>query len=235
MRIGTRLVWVMLAALTVAQGQADENTMLPSGIDHLIYAVSDLERGMDEIEELLGVRPVIGGRHPRYGTHNALLSLGPDTYLEIIARDPSLPAPGQGALVDFSPNESSRLITWVYRPNNIEAASAAAHDAQIGLGPIETGSRERPDGSLLSWRLTDPYAMPLSGAIPFLIHWGNTPHPSGAVPSGGRLVELAIEHPQAESIEEAMTVLGADVTVISADEFRLSATIETENGTIMLK
>ena len=209
--------------------------MLPSGIDHLVYAASDLERGITEIERLLGVRPVIGGRHPRYGTQNALLSLGPNTYLEVIARDPALPLPQQGALVDLAPDEPSRLITWVFRPESIEAAATAASDAQIGLGPIETGSRQRPDGSTLSWRLSDPYAMPMNGAIPFIIHWGDTPHPSGAAPSGGTLIELVIEHPQAEMLEEAMSVLGADVTVIRADEHRLSATIETKNGTIILR
>ena len=209
--------------------------MLPSGIDHLVYAVSNLERGMDEIEELLGVRPVVGGRHPQYGTHNALLSLGPNTYLEIIARDPSLPLPQQGALVALSPDEASRLVTWVFRPEDIEKASAAAREAQLGLGPIETGSRQRPDGTMLSWELSDPYAMPMGGAIPFLIHWGDTPHPSGAVPRGGRLIELTIEHPQAERIQTAMSVLGAAVSVVRADVFRLSATIETNNGKIMLR
>jgi hypothetical protein len=230
-----RLACVLIAAPMFAPGQADETKMLPSGIDHLVYAVSDLERGMDEIERLLGVRPVAGGRHPQYGTHNALLSLGSTIYLEIIARDPSLPAPQQGALVDLSPGDPSRLITWVFRPENIEEASAAARDANIGLGPVETGSRERPDGSMLSWQLTDPYAMPMDGALPFLIHWGDTPHPSGAVPLGGNLVELVIEHTRAEVIRDAMSVLGAHVTVRRGDEFRLSAAIETNSGIATLR
>ena len=209
--------------------------MLPSGIDHLVYAVSDLNRGMAEIEKLLSVRPVIGGRHPQYGTHNALLSLGSGTYLEIIARDPSLPVPQQGALVDLSAEEAPRLITWVFRPDDIVQASLDAREAQIGLGPIQTGSRERPDGSVLSWKLSDPYAMPMNGAIPFLIHWGETPHPSGALPTAGTLVGLTIEHPLAGKVQQAMSVLGAEVSVIAAKEFRLSAKIETANGTVTLR
>lgn len=62
-------------------------------LDHLVYAVADLLAGMDEIEQLLGVRPVAGDRHPQYGTHNALLSLGPKTYLEIVAADPDRTPP----------------------------------------------------------------------------------------------------------------------------------------------
>lgn len=57
----------------------DHRIALPSRVDHLIYAVADLEAGRDTFEPMLGVRPVIGGRNPQYGTHNAQLSLGPAT------------------------------------------------------------------------------------------------------------------------------------------------------------
>ncbi len=60
--------------------------MLPN-IDHLVYTVADLGAGMDTIERLFGVRPVPGGRHPAFGTYNVLVSLGMETYLEIIAAD----------------------------------------------------------------------------------------------------------------------------------------------------
>ena len=44
-------------------------------IDHIIVIAPDLEQGMDHAEAVLGVRPVRAGRHPAFGTHNALLSL----------------------------------------------------------------------------------------------------------------------------------------------------------------
>ena len=55
-------------------------------LDHLVYAVDDLQAGIEHFHQLTGVEPCIGGRHEGLGTHNAVFSLGDSqTYFEIIA------------------------------------------------------------------------------------------------------------------------------------------------------
>lgn len=206
-----------------------------NAIDHIVFASADLERGMDEIEQLLGIRPVPGGRHPQFGTHNALLSLGPATYLEVIARDPNLPLPEQGTLVDLSDEQESHLITWVLRTEDIVALASAAGSAGLAIGSVQSGSREQPDGNTLCWQLTDPYAMPMGGAIPFLISWGETAHPASVVPHAGELLGLIIEHPDSTKVRQSVSVLEVDVAVVQADKFGLVARIETEDGVKILK
>lgn len=203
----------------------------PSAVDHLVYAGPDLDDGIDRVEALLGVRPVVGGRHPRFGTHNALLSLGADTYLEVIAPDPTLERPERGLPFAMGDPVRWRLATWALRAEPIDARVAAT----AGLGLVQEGRRARPDGDVLSWRLTDPYAMPLDGVVPFLISWGDTPHPSTSAPAGGSLVGLRIEHPEPERVRAALATLEAPTRVDPGDVPALVATIATERGRIEVR
>ena len=57
-------------------------------IDHLVIGVAELDAGVRQFEELTGIRPAFGGEHPDLGTHNALISLGDRTYLELLAPRP---------------------------------------------------------------------------------------------------------------------------------------------------
>lgn len=203
-------------------------------VDHILYAVPDLARGMDEIERRLGVRPAIGGRHPKYGTHNALLSLGPTTYLEVIAPDPGNPNPVRGLPFGMKDLREPRLATWILRTDRIDELADAAAGAGVDLGEIETGHRETTEDTVLSWRASDPYADRFGGAVPFLIDWGTTPHPAGAAPAGGDLVGLRIEHPSADRVRAVLAALGARLEVKRARLSRVVATIRTPSGDLEL-
>lgn len=208
---------------------------VPQGVDHLVYAAPDLDAGIAEIERLLGARATVGGRHPAFGTRNALLSLGPSTYLEIIAPDPELPRPAAGRLAELAPGERARLVTWVLRDEAMEARAEWARARGVTLGAVQQGSREAPDGSLLRWRLTDPYAMPLHGAVPFLIAWGGTPHPAHMAPRAGHLVGLRIEHPDPEAVRAALGTLDVTMRVDAGSRMRLVALLRTPAGMVQLR
>ena len=189
---------------------------------------------MDEIERILGVRPVPGGTHPSFGTQNALLSLGPSTYLEVIAPDPNTSLPNQDILFDEYFNQRSQLARWVVQTEQIEKITNGALSSGLNLGSVQNGSRKKPDGSIIAWQITDPWVIPLEGAVPFIINWGDTPHPAASLVSGGELLGFVLEHPKPVQVREALTLLGLSIEIKQSEKFRLVATIETAHGPIEL-
>ena len=135
----------------------------------------------------------------------------------------------------LSGSQNSHLRTWVLRAEKIDDVANAARSAGVAIGSVQSGGRENPDGSKLQWQLTDPYALPMDGTIPFLISWGKTPHPAGAVPHAGNLLSLAIEHPEAERVREQLAVLDANLDVVTAERCKLIARIQTASGVRILE
>ena len=190
---------------------------------------------MDKIEALLGVRPVYGGQHPGRGTHNALLRLEPAIYLEVIAPDPAQPNVPRPLWIAADTVMEPRLIYWAVKSDNLEALVERACSNGLELGELSSGSRTRPDGQLLRWRLTDPRANPADGIIPFFIDWLDTPHPARGLPDGGALLSLEAQHPQAEKVQAQLQMLGLELNVHYNPEPALFARIRTSNGEILLK
>lgn len=203
-------------------------------IDHLVYTADTLNAGMDEIESKLGVRPALGGSHPDFGTHNAVLSLGPSCYIEVIAPDPNLKAPDRGLPFGMGTSSTSHIATWALRCERIENQVTVAKRDGLDLGLVESGNRRKQDGDMLSWKLTNPYALLFDGAVPFLISWGKTSHPSSMIPQGGELSGFRIEHPYPEQVEYALNILDVKVPVQRASRMRMIATIMTSNGLVAL-
>ena len=205
--------------------------------DHLVYAVPNLDAAIARIASEWGVRPAIGGQHPN-GTHNALLALGPHTYLEIIAPDPSQPDPplGRNFGIDDRPGET-RLVTWAATVSDLDATHAAALAQGYDAGAVMDGSRLRPDGVKIAWRSTRlvGWPPPGDGLVPFLIEWGaETPHPSTTSPQGCTLFSLRAEHPEPTSIRPMLAALGLDVAVTEGSAPALFALIDTPKGRVAL-
>ena len=115
--------------------------MVDSTLDHIVVAAPTLKSGVEWVRDTLDATPEYGGMHPRMGTHNCLLNLGGQTYLEVIAPDPNAPDPGRPRWFELdSLNRDSppRLAAWVARSTDIKAAVAAASEP---LGVIEPMSR----------------------------------------------------------------------------------------------
>jgi hypothetical protein len=208
--------------------------MARTWIDHLVFAARTLDDGIAAVRATLGATPVAGGAHPGRGTHNALLSLGPPTYLEVIAPDPAqnsaVPAPFGLDTLDGAP----RLVAFAVGCADINATVASLRSSgRADVGSPFAMSRRRPDGSELSWRLAMIGEGP-AGARPFLISWEGGASPADDSPRGGRLVTLRAGDPEPRAAVELLAALGVDVPVEAAPTEWLQAAIDAENGLVTL-
>jgi hypothetical protein len=209
-------------------------TPLLSTLDHLVYATPDVDATIEQVEQLLGVRATIGGQHPNWGTRNALLSLGPKAYLEIIGPDRSQHEPSQPRPFGLDTMSKPRLVTWVARADNIQSVIDRAKGQKIDLGELQEKSRKRPDGSILKWTMTDLTKDREHGIIPYFINWGKSPHPAENSPKGCRLMKLEAFHPDANRLNELLRGLRIDLRVGFGSP-ALKATIESPKGQVVLE
>jgi hypothetical protein len=203
-------------------------------LDHLVYATPDLLRTVDDFADRLEVLPSAGGRHPSWGTRNALLALGPRMYLEIVGPDIDPPSPPRPRPFNLDGLDRPRLVTWACRADDLDDLVRRAKRAGVDLGEVQAGSRRRPDGTTISWSMTDLTMPREGGVVPFFINWGDSNHPAEAAPVGCTLEDLRVEHPEPDRLSSILSVLGVDVPVYAAERAGLGARIAGPRGTIDL-
>lgn len=160
---------------------------VPHLLDHIVIAGPDLAATVDWFRELTGVTAAPGGSHPS-GTANALVALRVNGeprphYIELIGPDPE--REGEELPRTFSINRLKKptLITYAVHPEGIDQVVERARAAGFDPGDVQELSRTTPDGTVLTWRLTQAQA-PRNYGVPFLIDWGTTEQPGlGDLPS----------------------------------------------------
>jgi hypothetical protein len=178
-------------------------------IDHIIYAAPDLERAIGDVRGRYGVSPVPGGRHPGYGTRNALVGLGESLYLELVGIDREQTVPAAKRLFALDETSTPRYVAWCARAARPLAQTIdAARSAGVDLGEIISMSRARSDGSIVAWNMTSPFAERAGGVLPFYIDWGSAAHPASGLPAVLSLESLTAIHPDAERIRSILDALG---------------------------
>jgi len=214
---------------------ATSEDQLLARVYHLVYATTDVEKSVAELENCLGVRAAPGGQHPGRGTRNSLIALSSSSYLEVVGPDADQATPGVPRWFGIDTIATPRLFTWAVKADSLKDIAEAAVRRGVRLGPVVGGSRKRSDGVILSWEFTDPATVVGDGLVPFLIDWGDSPHPAASAPSGPVLASLRGQHTEPAAIERLLAAVGINLPVELGPRPTLIATLRTASGTVELR
>jgi hypothetical protein len=193
-------------------------------LDHIMYAVPDLENSMAEIASITGIVPLDGGVHPGNGTRNALLGLSNSSYLEIIGPDKKQNLENTLGELLVSKNTSG-IRAWAVAVSDLASVADVAQELGFRLRDRKEMSRKTPEGSLLEWEL-----LFLEDAVlPFFIDWKGSEHPARKAPSGCGLLELSISAQEPKVYQELLNKFQLEVSVSEGGP-AVSAIIRSPKG-----
>jgi hypothetical protein len=211
-------------------------------LDHITVAAHTLDQGLHHLRDVLGLDLPPGGAHPRMATHNHLLRLGPQLFLELIAVDPAAPPPVRPRWFQLDDPALQaelaarpRLLTWVVRTRQIADVFLASDRPLGAIEPMTRGT--------LRWLLTFPNDGTLvdAGLYPSVIQWPDGPHPASRMPDlGCSLERFEAVHPDPASYRRSLASIGADrhiqvVAALPGTTPHLVAHIRTPHGLRMIQ
>jgi hypothetical protein len=146
-------------------------TMSGMRVDHVSYAAEhDGLRGTAErLAKLIGVDPVDGGIHPRFGTRNVILPLAHQRYVEVVEvlDHPASDKAPFGQAVRARSEAGGGWLGWVVAVDDL-----APFEARIGRDAVD-GNRHRPDGVELRWRQLGVKGLMSDPQLPFFVQWAS--------------------------------------------------------------
>lgn len=221
------------AAATVPNVSAPASGAPSGGVDHVIIAIDSLERGIAQLREKTGVTPVFGGTHPGRGTQNALISLGPGVYLELLAPNPADSA-GPTVVRNFAHMRGLTPSGWAMHTRNADSLRTFAVSKGLNASDVRAGSRVKDDGSTLAWKTVNPWGVN-RWLLPFFIEWSPTSaHPSATSPTGCTLAEVALFTFSPDSLKQMLDAVSVKVPVTAAQADRMSVTLDCPKGRVTL-
>jgi len=151
--------------------------MVGMRVDHVVYAAEQdgARATAARLGARLGVEPVNGGVHPRFGTRNVILPLADERYVEVVEvlDHPASDKAPFGQVVRARSEAGGGWLGWV-----IEVKDMSAHEERLGRKAV-AGNRHRPDGVELRWQQLGVKGLQADPQLPFFVMWdADSPHPS---------------------------------------------------------
>jgi len=208
-----------------------------SRIDHIVIGAVNLISGTKILETKLRTKFSPGGEHQIMGTHNKLLKLQSDIYLEVIANNPNIDKPSRQRWFSLDETKTKekikhapKTLSWVLAVDNIEKTVKTC-----GYNPGEILQMSRGE---LTWKITVPSNGGLvdNGVLPALIEWPINQHPStNLINSKVSINKLSIFHPESYKIKNIISnLIESDLINVSDGFPKIELILTTQNGNVVI-
>ncbi len=207
-------------------------------VDHVSYAAGrdGLRATAERLSGVIGVEPVDGGVHPRFGTRNIILPLANDNYVEVVEvlDHPASDKAPFGQAVRARSEAGGGWLGWVVAVKDIRPA-----ERRLGRQSVP-GNRHRPDGVELRWRQLGVRGLIADPQLPFFIQWEDmNVHPAVGADTKVCIDMLQIAGDPARvrawlGLSEDFTPVEVDVSFVSphGTPGLMSVTFDTPDGKV---
>jgi len=208
-----------------------------SRIDHIVIGANNLISGTSILETKLNVKFSSGGEHKIMGTHNKLLKLQSNIYLEVIANNPNANKLTRPRWFSLDENniiekikDTPRALCWVLEVENIEDTVK-----NCGYNPGEILQLSRDS---MNWKVTVPPDGKLidNGILPILIEWNKDQHPSKKLSNSSvSLNKISLYHQDPKKIKKIISnLIQSDLIQILEGSPKIELFFTTQNGKIII-
>jgi catechol 2,3-dioxygenase-like lactoylglutathione lyase family enzyme len=198
---------------------------MPTGFDHIVIAVNDLDQTVADYTAA-GFTVTPGGEHKHGISHNALVTFQDGAYFELIAFRNG--GEGHGTHWPATLRQGEGFVDYALRTDDLEQEVSALRAAGLAYSDPKDGGRFRPDGQRVDWqtiRFQGPGAGP--ARLPFYCH--DLTERSLRVPGGA-----TAEHENGVTGVAGVTVVVHDLESASLEFSALSGAdgvdVEREDG-----
>ncbi|WKV15976.1 VOC family protein [Janibacter limosus] len=211
-------------------------------VDHVSYAAdqSGVKATAQRLGKALGVTPVDGGIHPRFGTRNMILPLAHERYVEVVEvlDHPSSDKAPFGQVVRARSEAGGGWMGWVIRVDaEIEEVEQRPDRKAVA------GNRRLSDGREFLWKQIGIKGTLADPQLPFFVKWGEgSPHPSEEASTDVTISALMIAGDRAAVTdwlgglppEETSSVIDFEFVAPHGTPGLLSVTFNTPGGPVTL-
>ncbi|HEV2121455.1 MAG TPA: VOC family protein [Chloroflexota bacterium] len=186
---------------------------MPTGYDHIVIAVNDLEQTIADYTSA-GFTVTPGGEHKHGISHNALVTFQDGSYFELIAFRNG--GEGHGTHWPITLQKGEGIVDYALRTSDLEQEVRHLRASGLDYSDPKDGGRFRPDGQRVDWqtiRYGEGASVP--GRLPFYCH--DLTERTLRVPGGANAV-----HANGVTGIAGVSVVVHDLDVASADFAALS-------------